>query len=310
VHAVDDLLVTMKIEDSRYVRMTARAPWGIAFPARDLTRLILVSRGSCWLTGAGLDRPQWLGSDDCFLVRAGVTFELADAPGRDLVDCDGVTETSGSTATVGGDGELTEIVSSRFAFDAIAAEALFALLPPLYPINLDADSSRQLRATFDLIAQETAARALGSGFVTSRLSDVLFVQALRACCTDVGTGSVGWLAALRDPQLAPAINQLHTDIAHPWTVGELARVAGMSRAAFAASFKEKTGDTPLGYLTTWRIYRAKILLRDTNLSVREIATKVGYRTSQTLSRAFLHRENLPPGAWRASKPPRLAQPGT
>ncbi|WP_158896019.1 AraC family transcriptional regulator [Amycolatopsis anabasis] len=291
MRAVDDLLLTMNIEQSQFKRMTPRAPWGIAFPARHVARLLLIARGSCWLTGAGLAEPLRLRTNDCFLVRDGVTFELQDRPGRALVDCEDFENPAQ------GAGESTEILSSRFTFDAVAADALFALLPPLFRIDLDERAGRQLRATFDLIAQEAAEGALGSGFISARLSDVLFVQALRAC-TAGPAGSVGWLAALRDPLLAPAINTMHANLAHPWTVGELAHIAGMSRSAFAAAFRAKTGETPLGYLTTWRLFRAKTLLRDTDMSLQEIAAHIGYRTGQALSRTFAKHEGQTPGTWR------------
>ncbi|MFE2440821.1 AraC family transcriptional regulator [Streptomyces melanosporofaciens] len=298
---IDDLLATMKIEDARYVRVDAHAPWGISFPPRDLARLVLISSGSCRLVADTLAGPQRLEANDCFLVRAGVSFTLQDTEGSEVVDCDGlISQAPGGAARVGGDGELTRIVSSRFAFDAVAAEPLFALLPPLFRLNLDHTAGHLLRTTFDLIARESAAGGLGGGFIMSRLSDVLFVQALRTCCADVGGGAVGWIAALRDPRLAVAMRELHTDLAHPWTVDELARKAGMSRSAFAASFKEKTGDTPLGYLTSWRMYRVKVLLRETPLSVQEIAVRVGYDTGSALSRAFSAREGVTPGAWRKS----------
>ncbi|MCO5992376.1 AraC family transcriptional regulator [Actinoallomurus rhizosphaericola] len=295
MRAVDDLLLTMNIEESQFKRMIPRVPWGIAFPSRHVARLLLVARGSCWLTGAGLAEPLLLRTNDCFLVRAGVTFELQDRPGRALIDC----EDFESAAEGVDDDETAEILSSRFTFDAVAADALFSLLPPLFRIDVDERSGRRLRATFDLIAQETAEGAVGSGFISARLSDILFVQALRAFSTG-SAGSVGWLAALRDPLLAPAINAMHADLAHPWTIGELAHVAGMSRSAFAALFRDRTGDTPLGYLTTWRLFRAKALLRDTEMSLQEIAAQVGYRTGQALSRTFARREGQSAGSWRRS----------
>ncbi|MFI0466097.1 cupin domain-containing protein [Saccharopolyspora sp. 5N102] len=296
---IDDLLTTMKMENSGYGKVRAHAPWGISFPAGHLARLVLVSSGSSWLTSDALGEPQHLTANDCVLVRAGVEFALQDEPGRDVVDCDEVfARATVATARIGGDGELTEIVSSRFTFDAVAAEPLFTLLPPLFRLSLDDNSGRLLRTTFDLIARENETSGIGTGFVTNRLSDVLFVQALRTCCEAVGRDSVGWLAALRDPQLAAAMQALHEDLAHPWTVDALARKAGMSRSAFAALFKEKAGDTPLGYLASWRMYRAKTLLRETQLSVQEIAVEVGYDTGTALSRAFLRREGLAPGAWR------------
>ncbi|OLR93374.1 hypothetical protein BJP25_17020 [Actinokineospora bangkokensis] len=290
---VDDLLATMRIEDTRYTRLVAAAPWGIAFPARDVARLVLVTGAPCWLTGPA--EPRRVADGDCLLVRAGVGFALRDEHDRPLVDCDDLR----GRVEVGGDGPRTEVASARFTFDAVAARTLFALLPPLVRLDLGAGEGALLRATFDLLARETRADGLGAGFVAARLSDVLFVQALRACCADVGSGTIGWLAALRDPRLAAAIRALHADLDHPWTVESLARAAGMSRSAFAAAFREKTGDTPLGYLTTWRTYRAKVLLRDTALSVQEIAVRVGYQTGTALTRAFLRREGIAPGQWRA-----------
>jgi len=78
---------------------------------------------------------------------------------------------------------------------------------------------------------------------------------------------------------------MHADLARTWTVDALAREAHMSRSAIAAAFKARTGDTPLGYLTSWRMYRAKALLRDTSLSLHEIASRVGYETGAALSAA-------------------------
>ncbi|MET7543461.1 AraC family transcriptional regulator [Streptomyces sp. NPDC005507] len=297
--AIDGLLATMKIENSRYVRVEARAPWGISFPSRHLARLILISSGSCWLTTDGMGKPEHLKTNDCVLIRANVEFALRDEPGSDVVDCDAsFAQAGGDSVRLGGEGGLTEIVSSRFAFDAVAAEPLFALLPSAFRLSLDNTSGELLRTTFELIARETAADGIGADFVTSRLSDVLFVQAMRAACTTVGGSAIGWLAALRDPQLAAAMQQMHADLSHPWTVDALAHEAGMSRSAFAALFKERAGNTPLSYLASWRMYRAKTLLRETPLSIQEIAARVGYDTGTALSRAFRRREGMAPGAWR------------
>jgi AraC-like DNA-binding protein len=303
---VDDVLAAMNIEHSRYARVDARIPWGISFRPRELARLVLIASGSCWLLSDTLSEPQRLVADDCFLVHPAAEFTLTDELGRDVVDCEAVfAEAPGSTAQIGGDGAKTEIISGRFSFDATAAEPLFALLPPLLRLSLDSTSGQLLRATLELIARESDEAGIGANLVTSRLADVLFVQALRACCNAVGGHGIGWIAALRDPQLAPAIEALHGDLAYPWTVDTLARKAGMSRSAFAAAFRAKAGDTPLGYLTSWRLYRAKNLLRETPLSVQEIAVQVGYDTGTALSRVFTRKEGVAPGAWR-----RLARSGS
>ncbi|GAA3431258.1 AraC family transcriptional regulator [Kutzneria kofuensis] len=297
---VDTVLTTMNIGPSQYTRLDARAPWGISFRSRDSARLLLVAEGSCWLGTKSLDEPQRLVAGDCCLVQSTVEFTLQDAPGRTLVDCESLFD-GHLAAHGGGGGERTVILSGRFSFDAAAAEPLFDALPPLLRIDLGNAAGRSLRATFDLLDTETSEGGIGSALIASRLADVLFVQAMRACCASVGSSAVSWLGALRDPQLSAAMNAMHGDLARPWTVAELARIAGMSRSAFAAAFRAKAGETPLGYLTSWRIYRAKTLLRDTPLSVQEIAVRVGYDTGTALSRVFTRREGVSPGAWRKNR---------
>ena len=182
-------------------------------------------------------------------------------------------------------------------FDQTAAEPLMRLLPPIMRIQLDEPDAHALRATLDLIDSEIATAGIGVDSIVDRLADVLFVQALRAWCnSEQGTG-IGWVAALKVRPLAAAMGAMHSDLAHPWTVAELARVAAMSRSAFAALFKAVTGDSPLTYLTCWRVHRAKTLLRDTDLPLTEIAVR-GYDSDTALSRAFRRFEPLPPGAWR------------
>jgi transcriptional regulator GlxA family with amidase domain len=118
-------------------------------------------------------------------------------------------------------------------------------------LDLDGPSCRAVQATFDLLAQATAAGGIGTHLIVTRLADILFVQALRAVHASAINGEAGWLSALHDPQMAPAMRAMHTDIARRWTVDTLAREAHMSRSAFAAAFKAKTGDTPLGYLDSY-----------------------------------------------------------
>src|SRR6202020_1509439 len=110
------------------------------------------------------------------------------------------------------------------------------------------------------------------------------------------------LAGLMDDRLAVSIRAMHGDLARGWTVETLAREAGLSRSAFAATFKAVTGDTPLDYLTGWRMYRAKVLLRGSALSLMEIAARVGYDTDTALSRAFRRFEGIAPGEWRRHGP--------
>jgi AraC-like DNA-binding protein len=295
----EDVLRSMRVESSLYIRLQMRAPFGVHFDTRNQARLVVVARGSCWLVSEHVPRPIPLAAGDCLLLKADAEFSLQDELERDLVTCDSVlSRVTGTTVRHGGDGSLTEIVSGALSFDAAAAEPLIALMPPLVHVRLEETHAHLLQTTLQLIGLETFEDELGAGLVIARLTDVLFVQAVRAWCATEGAHAIGWLAGLKDRRLGAAIRAMHGDLARPWTVETLARQAGLSRSSFAAAFKAVTGETPLDYLTGWRMYRAKVLLRESDLQLKEIAARVGYETDTALSRAFRRSEGVAPGEWR------------
>ncbi|WP_261569277.1 AraC family transcriptional regulator [Frankia gtarii] len=298
---LDDVLAARSVEDSQYVSVQAHGAWGISFRSPHTTYVMMIKSGRCWWQPGSSAVPELLAAGNCFLVRAGAEFALADEPGRALVSCESLLASGrGSSVRHGTQGPVTEIVSARLAFDTGAAEPLLKVLPGVLRLDLDDSAGDALRSTFRLLELERqcSGSGFGSGFIVGRLADALFVYALRTYASSSAGSSPGWLSALSDPQLAPALRDLHADLAHPWTVEELARRAGMSRAAFAAAFKRKTGDSPINYLTYWRMYRAKTLLRDTESGLQQIARTVGYDTDAAFSRAFRRSQSIAPGAWR------------
>jgi AraC-like DNA-binding protein len=300
---LEDVMTTMRVASSLYVRMQLRAPYGIRFDTRAQARLVVIARGSCWVVADDLLQPVSLAAGDCLIVKAETKFSLQDELGRKLIPCDRVlSKITGRTVQHGGDGMLMEMLSGALSFDAAAAEPLMAVMPSLVHVRLDEARAHLLQTTLQLIGLETAEDGLGASLVIGRLHDVLFVQAVRAWCATEHQ-AVGWLAGLKDDRLAAAIRAMHGDLARGWTVETLAREAGLSRSTFAATFKAVTGDTPLGYLTRWRMYRAKVLLRGSELSLMEIAERVGYETDTALSRTFSRFEGVSPGRWRRNGRP-------
>lgn len=298
----EDVMRTMRVESSYYVRLQMRAPYGIEFDSREQPRIVVISRGSCWLTSKHLPQPTALTAGDGLLVKTDARFTLRDQRGSTkVIPCSQVlSKVTGRTVQHGGEGPLTELISGALSFDATAAEPLIALMPNLVVVRLDEAHSHLLQATLQLIGMEAAGEGLGASTVIHRLADVLFVQTVRAWCATEGGPAIGWLAGLKDRRLAPAIRAMHDDLAHPWTVVALARIAGLSRSSFAAAFKSVTGESPLDYLTGWRMYRAKTLLRNSELALMEIASKVGYDNDTALSRAFRRHVGIAPGQWRRS----------
>ena len=113
----------------------------------------------------------------------------------------------------------------------------------------------------------------------------------------------GWISGLTDKRIEKAVRAIHDDLARAWTVAAMAREAGVSRSAFAAAFSAAVGETPLDYVTTWRVHRAKVLLTSTDEGLAEIARRVGYDSDTALSRAFRRKVGVPPGAFRKTNGP-------
>jgi len=229
----EEVMTTMRVASSLYVRLQLHAPYGVRFDARLSARLVVITRGATWLVADALPRPAPLAAGDCLIVKADSFFSLQDELGRKLVPCDRIlSKITGRTVVHGGDGVLTELISGALSFDAAAAEPLTALMPPIVHVRLDEEQAHLVQTTLQLMGLETAQEGLGAGLVLGRLADVLFVQAMRVWC-NTDEQARGWLAGLKNDRLAAAIRAVHGDVSRPWTVEMLAREAGLSRSAFA-----------------------------------------------------------------------------
>jgi AraC-like DNA-binding protein len=142
----------------------------------------------------------------------------------------------------------------------------------------------------------------GSQEILGRLSELLFVEAVRGHIDKLSAEASGWLAALRDPALSRALAALHARPAHAWTAEELAKEACLSRSAFAERFGRVAGLPPMSYLTRWRMLLASQRLRESADTIAQIAAAVGYESESTFSRAFTRQMGIAPGAWRRSGP--------
>lgn len=147
----------------------------------------------------------------------------------------------------------------------------------------------------DALGAEAREATAGSEVVMARLSDALVVQALRHHARSAGDG---WLSGLRDPHLAPVLGAVHTDPGRSWTLDELASVAGLSRAAFAARFSARLGQPALRYVTAVRMQRARSMLRDERVTVAAVATRLGYGSEAAFSTAFKRETGQTPSAMR------------
>jgi AraC-like DNA-binding protein len=155
-------------------------------------------------------------------------------------------------------------------------------------------------ASFRYAAREHAARRPGSQEILARLSEMLFVEAVRGYIDALPGHATGWLAALRDPPLSRALSALHLRPERAWTAEELAKEAFLSRSAFAEKFTTTVGLPPMSYLTRWRMLLAGQRLRESSDTLAQVAAAVGYESEFSFSRAFARETGVTPGAWRKS----------
>jgi AraC-like DNA-binding protein len=302
-----DVLTTVmdavRLRSRIFCRSELRAPWGMSLPASDYAHFHVVERGGAWLRLRGQE-PVALAGGDLVVVPRGTGHTLTDSlatKARPLSEMAGHRGDEGGCLVMrgGGDGAETQLVCGSFRFERKEAHPLLALLPPVIHLRPEGGHATEwLEATLRFLAWETREARPGTETIVSRLTDVLFVQVLRAWAESLPEGRGGWLGALRDPGVGAALGHIHRSPERAWTNASLALAVGMSRSRFAARFTSLVGEPPLAYLSRWRLETAAGLLQDTALGLAEIAARVGYESEAAFSKAFRRRFGRPPGAYR------------
>ena len=148
------------------------------------------------------------------------------------------------------------------------------------------------------MAAEAKAMRPGGETIITRLADILVIQTIRSWMAEDPLAQTGWLGALQDKQIGYAILLIQRDPARVWTVASLADEVAMSRSAFAARFKELVGESPMQYITRWRMNVALTWLKKEDVSLGELADRLGYQSEAAFSRAFKRFIGASPGAAR------------
>lgn len=200
----------------------------------------------------------------------------------------------------GAGGAATRMVCGFLTCDGILGNPLLQSLPRLFKVSVGSGAeSGWLAPALAFATAEAAGTRPGGAAVLGKLSELLFVHALRRCLDSLPDRETGWLAALRDRYIGPAMLLLHADPATPWTVDSLAGEVGLSRSAFAQRFTSLLGQPPMKYLAGWRLRVAARELRSGSSSLAALAGKVGYESEAAFSRAFKREFGMPPASWRA-----------
>ena len=312
--ALADLLRVLRFSSGLFLESRFRSPWCVRSQVRPedcgqgsgtmvemigfhyiLEGWIQLRLGSEPVRSAGPGQMILLAHNDIHLLGSDVSLPGVDA--RPLLRKANGEEVS-RIDYGNGDRVLNHFVCGYLTM-AAPRHPLLNALPPLLLADLRGRPCAEwAESSFCYAARGHAARRPGSREFLARLSELLFVEAVREYIQHLSADSTGWLAAMRDPALLRALSALHSRPAHRWSTEELAREACLSRSAFAERFSSTLGIPPMGYMTQWRMLLAGQRLRESSETIAQIATYVGYESESTFSRAFVREMGMAPGAWR------------
>ena len=200
---------------------------------------------------------------------------------------------------LGGGGEVTRFVCGYMACDPRLSQVFLSGLPALFKVSIRNDASgRWLENSIRFSVDEAGQYRAGGEAVRAKLSEVLFVETLRAYISSLPPGQMGWLAGARDSEVGRALAMIHRSPEHPWTIATLAKEAGVSRSVLAERFRYFLNEPPMAYLTRWRLQLGAQMLTLTSHSVAQIAVEVGYESEAAFNRAFKREFGVPPARFR------------
>jgi AraC-like DNA-binding protein len=200
----------------------------------------------------------------------------------------------------GGGGDITKFVCGFMGCEPRLSQVFLSGLPPVFKVSIRNDASGiWLENSIRFLVNEADPSRAGGEVVLAKLSEVLFVETLRAYIAHLPAEQTGWLAGARDLEVGKTLAQMHRNPAHPWTVASLAKEAGVSRSLLAERFRHYLNEPPMTYLTRWRLQLGAQMLASTSYSVAQIASEVGYESEPAFNRAFKREFTVPPARFRS-----------
>jgi AraC-like DNA-binding protein len=311
---LSELLKVVKLDSAIFFNCEFSSPWSYRAPdsecaarllgqsGRQVIIFHLLVRGRAYVHLEGGERAPLVDGDIVTLPH-GHAHLLGSGEGARLID--GVTALPKLLARglelvkVGGGGEPSLFVCGFLSCDPLLSKTFLHALPPLFTVNISKDPSGEwLENSLRFAVAEAVAAREGASAMLAKLSEVIFVEAVRRHIRTLPDGETGWLAAARDPSVGRVLYVFHQRPAHPWTMQGLAKEVGVSRSVLAERFRHYLGQPPMAYLAHWRLQLGARALTSGNRSVAEIASEVGYETEASFNRAFKRHFHLPPGRYR------------
>lgn len=301
---LSDILDSLSLQGQFYFRTCFSNPFSINVPDyASVIRFHYAVQGDCYVR-AGDEPPIFLRQGDLVLVPGGAAHILSDTPDRQPTPLDQVKADNdyddGPVFVVGEGCEnaATHLMCGHFDFAAGSNHPLLRSLPKLLHVSATMRSSAfWLDEALRLMARQMAEDNPGSMAVVRRMSEIIFIETVRSSASQ-SPQLAGLMEALGDPKISRALQAMHHNVAANWTVEALAGEAAMSRSRFAARFQELVGCGPLTYLAEWRLQKACALLRHGQVSIQEVAGRIGYQSPAAFTRAFANMFGESPTSFR------------
>jgi AraC-like DNA-binding protein len=319
VDVLSEALKGFRVSGSIFIDADLRAPWAIVTPSSaeiasalgvESDRVIpyhLVTEGSCLATVEG-QAPMQLVAGDIALFPHGHVHILASHEGVAPAPLSGeFVERVLARRTIlpvrhGGTGQLVKLLCGFFAIDKWGGDHLVKGLPAVLSARIGTNGGHGLLAA--VARHSIEARVTGgpgSDALSCKLSEILFVDALRQFVLNRDTALSGWLAGLRDPAICRALALVHARPKDTWDLRSLASACAMSRSTFVARFTEVVGSPPMKYVARWRLTLAARELSDADVTVKQVADRYGYGSEAAFTRAFRSAFDMPPATFRRAR---------
>jgi AraC-like DNA-binding protein len=315
--AISEILSGVKLNGALFFSAEFSAPWGFSAPASNAMAGILAPGAE------HLVLYHFVIEGGALVRLAGKSIELAPGdvvifPHGDPHDMSSVKgavapfPNYGITAKIksrdlrplqaGGGGAVSRLVCGYMTCDPHLSRPILHGLPPVFKVSIRADrSGLWLENSILHLVEEAASGRIGSEAMLAKLSEALFVDTLRRYVAGLPEHQTGWLAGARDEIVGKSLGLLHSRVAHPWTIADLAAEVGISRSALVERFTRYLSEPPMTYLTRWRLQLAARSLEQTSRGVSDIAAGVGYESEAAFNRAFKREFGRPPGQYRSSR---------
>lgn len=287
---IGQLLSKMTMESLFYTKSTLRQPWAVSLPVMNQCMMFhLVIDGHAEIK-VNSDRVV-LHKGDFVLLPLGQGHTLFDGSATSPTKLSDlpikIVSERYETLEFGGHGEVSTLICGAMTFNHPLTLRLLGVLPSILHIPQDKGACSHIIATLsELISDEIQSASPGASGVIAKLADILVITAIRSFLETQPEQANTWFGALNDPRTTKAIELVHGSPSTHWTLEQLAHEVGMSRTSFAVQFKQLVGNSPMEYLTEWRMSLAYTALLNTHDTILAIALDYGYQSESSFSRAF------------------------